>query len=164
MYRSTLSWSRHKLEVSGQLHAPATLPPGKELRYPLDRLLGGPQSQSWRCGEEKILDPSGTQTPTTWSSSPSPVTIPIELSRLVANIMAKLFLCCTKHYNMKMYGGWGKVALTSIFWHLGGMSCYVDRSPSLDPILSEMNPVHTTLSCFSNIHLHIIFPTVCVSS
>jgi hypothetical protein len=30
MYRSTFSWPRHKLEVSGQLHAPAALPPGKQ--------------------------------------------------------------------------------------------------------------------------------------
>jgi hypothetical protein len=27
--------------VSGQLHAPAALPPGKEPWYPLDRRLGG---------------------------------------------------------------------------------------------------------------------------
>jgi hypothetical protein len=26
MYRSTFSWPRHELEVSGQLHAPAALP------------------------------------------------------------------------------------------------------------------------------------------
>jgi hypothetical protein len=32
-------------------------------RYPLDRKLGGPQSQSGRRGEEKILDPTGTRTP-----------------------------------------------------------------------------------------------------
>jgi hypothetical protein len=49
--------------VSGQLHAPAALPPGKEPRYPLDRRLGGPQSRSGRFGEEKILDPTGTRTP-----------------------------------------------------------------------------------------------------
>jgi hypothetical protein len=30
MYRSTFSWPRHWLEVSGQLHAPAALRPGKE--------------------------------------------------------------------------------------------------------------------------------------
>jgi hypothetical protein len=41
------------MEVNGQLHAPATLPPGKEPRYPLDRRLGGPQSRSGRSGEEK---------------------------------------------------------------------------------------------------------------
>jgi hypothetical protein len=39
-------------------------------RYPLDRRLGGPQSQSGRSGEEKILDPIGTRTPTPRSSSP----------------------------------------------------------------------------------------------
>jgi hypothetical protein len=32
--------------------------------------LGGPQSRSGRRGEEKILDPTGTRTPTSWSSSP----------------------------------------------------------------------------------------------
>jgi hypothetical protein len=36
--------------VSGQLHAPAALPPGKSSRYPLYRRLGGPQSQSGRHG------------------------------------------------------------------------------------------------------------------
>jgi hypothetical protein len=41
------------MEVSGQIHAPAALPPGKQLRYPLDRRLGGPQSQSGPYGEEK---------------------------------------------------------------------------------------------------------------
>jgi len=42
--------------VSGQLHAPATSPPGKEGKspwYPLDRRLGGPQSHSGHGGEEK---------------------------------------------------------------------------------------------------------------
>jgi hypothetical protein len=42
MYRSIYSWPRHYLEVSGQLHAPATLPPGKGTQYALDRRLGGP--------------------------------------------------------------------------------------------------------------------------
>jgi hypothetical protein len=35
-------------------------PRGKSPRYPLDRRLGGPQSRSGRFGEEKILDPTGT--------------------------------------------------------------------------------------------------------
>jgi hypothetical protein len=34
------------MEVSGQLHAPAALPPSKNSWYPLDRWLGGPQSRS----------------------------------------------------------------------------------------------------------------------
>jgi len=43
------------MEVSGQLHAPAALPPGKSPRYPLDRRLGGPPSQSRRGDEEKKI-------------------------------------------------------------------------------------------------------------
>jgi hypothetical protein len=50
--------------MSGQLNAPANLPPGNSLRYLLERRLSGPQKQSERPGEEKILDPTGTRTPT----------------------------------------------------------------------------------------------------
>jgi hypothetical protein len=39
-------------------YALAALPLGKELLVPLDRRLGGPHSQSVRCGEEKILPPN----------------------------------------------------------------------------------------------------------
>jgi hypothetical protein len=50
--------------VSGQLHAPATLPPGMSARYPLYRRLGGPQSRSGRYGVVKIFFcPTGTRTP-----------------------------------------------------------------------------------------------------
>jgi hypothetical protein len=45
-------------------------PRGKSPRYPLDRRLGGPQSQSGRRGEVKILALTGTRTPTPWSTSP----------------------------------------------------------------------------------------------
>jgi hypothetical protein len=58
------------MEDSGQLHAPAALLPGKKSPYILDWRLGGPQSRSGRRGEEKILDPAGTRTPTSQSSSP----------------------------------------------------------------------------------------------
>jgi hypothetical protein len=44
------------MEASGQLHAPAALPPGKEPLYPLDRRLG--------IGEEKNSHPlSGLKPP-----------------------------------------------------------------------------------------------------
>jgi hypothetical protein len=39
-------------------------------RYTLDRRLGGPQNRSGRRGEQTILDPTGTRTPTPRSSSP----------------------------------------------------------------------------------------------
>jgi hypothetical protein len=45
-------------------------PRGKSLLYPLDRRLGGLQGRSGRRGEDKILDPTGTPTPTSQSSSP----------------------------------------------------------------------------------------------
>jgi hypothetical protein len=41
------------MEVSGQLQAPAALPPGKGPWYLLDKRLGGPQSRSGRGDEEK---------------------------------------------------------------------------------------------------------------
>jgi hypothetical protein len=44
------------MEVSGQLQAPAVLPPWKKFWYSLDRRLGGPQSRSGRCGEEKNFE------------------------------------------------------------------------------------------------------------
>jgi hypothetical protein len=44
------------MEVGGQRHAPAALPPGKT-RYPLYRRLGGPQGQSGRV--QKTSPPSG---------------------------------------------------------------------------------------------------------
>jgi hypothetical protein len=43
------------MEMSGQLHVPAALPPGKEPPVRLDRRLDGPQSQSGRHGKVKIL-------------------------------------------------------------------------------------------------------------
>jgi hypothetical protein len=47
------------MEVSNQLHALASLPPGKEKNplYPLDRMLGGPQGRSGHGGEDKNSQP-----------------------------------------------------------------------------------------------------------
>jgi len=39
--------------LDGQLHAPSALPPRKEPWYPLDKRMGGPQSRSGSCREEK---------------------------------------------------------------------------------------------------------------
>jgi hypothetical protein len=43
------------MEVSGELHTPATLPQGIKLQYPFDRRLCGPQSWSVHYKEEKII-------------------------------------------------------------------------------------------------------------
>jgi hypothetical protein len=42
------------MKVNAYVHAPADLP-GKESPVPLDRKLGGPQSRSGRCKEEKKI-------------------------------------------------------------------------------------------------------------
>jgi hypothetical protein len=43
------------MEVSGQLHFPAALPPGEEPSVPKGQRLGGPQRRSGRDGEEKEI-------------------------------------------------------------------------------------------------------------
>jgi hypothetical protein len=48
---------RHWMEVSDQIHAPATLAPGKEPSVPLESGMGGPQGLSWLYGGEKNLLP-----------------------------------------------------------------------------------------------------------
>jgi hypothetical protein len=45
------------MEVSGQLHATATLSPVKSPRYRLDKMVGGPQNRSGRGGKEKTSQP-----------------------------------------------------------------------------------------------------------
>jgi hypothetical protein len=53
------------MEVSGQLHAAAALPPEKQPPYPLDWRMCGPQSRSGRGSKEKkeIPVPDGNRTP-----------------------------------------------------------------------------------------------------
>jgi hypothetical protein len=77
MYRSIFCWPRHLLEVSGQIHSLAVLPPGKE-----------PHSIHWRGRYEdprtdlddmekwKFFAPTGNRTPTHRSSSQKEVDIP----------------------------------------------------------------------------------------
>jgi hypothetical protein len=74
------------MEVSGQLHALAALPPGKSPWYPLDRRrLGGPQSRSGHGGEEKNSQPlAGLELPIV---QPLPHRFTTELSRLLIKIM-----------------------------------------------------------------------------
>jgi hypothetical protein len=43
------------MEMSGQVHAPAALPPGKSPKYPLYTRLGGTKSRSVGHAEDKTL-------------------------------------------------------------------------------------------------------------
>jgi hypothetical protein len=65
------------MEVSGHLHALASLPPGKEPRYALDRMKGRPQSQSGLGDEEKNICPC-------WKWNPA------RLSRNLVTILSEL--------------------------------------------------------------------------
>jgi hypothetical protein len=69
------------MEVSGHLHAPATLLPGKELRYPSDRRLGGTQRRSGRGDEGKII----RSFPLLVASQSSQVFIPTTVATFVSS-------------------------------------------------------------------------------
>jgi hypothetical protein len=62
---------------SCQIHAPVVFSLAKA--SPRLYLLGGPQGMTERFREVKTLDPMGTRTPISRSSSKQPITIPIEL-------------------------------------------------------------------------------------
>jgi hypothetical protein len=63
-------WPRHEMEVSGQLHALAALPPGKEPLLPIGWEAGWAQSRSGRGGEGKNSQPRRESKPEPRSSSP----------------------------------------------------------------------------------------------
>jgi hypothetical protein len=63
--------------MSGQFHAPAALPPGKEHRYALNRRMGGPQIAFGSCGEKISLAGIGSPDRPARSLVPTPT----ELSR-----------------------------------------------------------------------------------
>jgi hypothetical protein len=78
--------------MSGQLHLPVALPPGKGPPwYPLDRRLGVPQSRSGRGGEEKNSQPLPAHEPPIIQ----PVAQPTEVSRVLKH-HEKLF---TQNYH-----------------------------------------------------------------
>jgi len=49
------------MELMGQLHVQASLPPGKKTLVPFNRRLGGPKTWSARLGKEKNLSIFETQ-------------------------------------------------------------------------------------------------------
>jgi hypothetical protein len=59
MYRSTILHLGTRWRGVASFTPRSLYPWGNRLRYPLYRRLGGPQSRSGHCGEEKILAPPG---------------------------------------------------------------------------------------------------------
>jgi hypothetical protein len=77
------------MDVSGQLHAPAALLPGKDSLYPVDRRLGVPQCRSGRGGEEKNSQPLlGFEPPTIQSVFQRDTA---ELSRLLLSVSHTMY-------------------------------------------------------------------------
>jgi hypothetical protein len=91
-------------------------PRGKIPQCPLDRRLGGPQSRSGRRGEEKMLDPIGTRTPTPRSSSQKPVAIPTALSRLFCFQVCVLFRIFLTTYHGRQ-NSWFNRGVKSTYTH-----------------------------------------------
>jgi hypothetical protein len=65
------------MEVGGQRHVPANLPPGKT-RYPLYRRMGGPQGRSGLV--RKISPPTGIRSPDRPARSESLYQLSLSLS------------------------------------------------------------------------------------
>jgi hypothetical protein len=62
MQRSTFSWPRHKLVVSGQLHAPAALT-GKERPVSILYEVGWTPEPVWTIWRNENFYSTGTRTP-----------------------------------------------------------------------------------------------------
>jgi hypothetical protein len=76
------------MEVSGQLHASTALPQGKSPWYQLHMRLGGPQSRSELCGEEKNSQPLPGLEPLI--PQPTAQSYTIELCRFQPDVTTKV--------------------------------------------------------------------------
>jgi hypothetical protein len=56
MYRSTLYWPAHSLQVGGQLHVPAALALAKETSVPIGQEAGRFPAAVWKAWRGDILD------------------------------------------------------------------------------------------------------------
>jgi hypothetical protein len=89
------------MKVNGQLLRPGCFISEKSPWYPLDRRLGGPQSRSGRCGEEKNL-------------LPLPGIEPQFLNRPVYSPVA-IDVSIDMYHNIRFCLGTGRRALRRIF-------------------------------------------------
>jgi hypothetical protein len=98
---------------------------GKSRRYPFDRRLGGPQSRSGQRGEEKILDPTGTRTPTPRSSSPQASRYTDYAIPAPVDLLAQFYLYDLSHLDFlpsfSLFFAFYRVVnvIQFFIWHLG---------------------------------------------
>jgi hypothetical protein len=130
------------MELCGQLHDPAALPPGKSPRYPFYRRFGGPHSRSGTYGEGKIFYPTGTQTPaplvvqlvacryTDWVI-PAPewktcVSLVVKVQiKTIKFMLSVMFLACSIYYCLNT------ILRTGRGWGGGGPSETSNGSPTM---------------------------------
>jgi hypothetical protein len=133
------------MEVSGQLHVPAALTPGKESCYPLARRLGGPQSRSGRGGEEKNSKPPQESNPRT------PIVQPVA-QRYTDWAITALFHGTGYHLKSCSSLSLSKNILLSL-WN-PKVHHRVHKSLPLVPIPSQPNPIRPIDPCLSK----VLFP------
>lgn len=125
------------MDVSGQLHGPSALPPGKEIRYALCKRLGGPQSRSGRCREAKILWTYRLSNPVTrycidWAI-PDPIMIITNVKiKLGGNLSSTCVLTCEVNRNCHVTTKGHELVLTAVQPELkravGFVDCAANRN------------------------------------
>jgi hypothetical protein len=152
IYRYTFSWPRHHLEASGQLHAPAALPPKKE--PPGSHRRGGwvgPRAGLDNVEKGKFLTPPGLELRSLlvqpianvqWIKHRSNFTLPVRLVCEVSSASAWL-----GRFGRGVWAVNGAVMTSKKY--IIRMSC--DWTERNDAVRIVMKQITTAVRCF-NIH------------
>jgi hypothetical protein len=125
------------MEVSGQPHAPAALPRGKNPRYPFHRKLGGPQRRFERGGREKKFQSLPGIEPSSPSPKPSRYTDSVYRGSNHTRLGQNCPCALTERHAMKAYWESGGIApriLTSALHGDEWLASRPGRFSSLHPL------------------------------
>jgi hypothetical protein len=113
------------MEVSGQVHAPATLPPGKETPVSLDKRLGVEEKNSQTRREsnsDHLIVQSVASCHTDWAT-----VVVVVVVLVVVEVKIKLFLCFNLASRHGVLGKWRYSSTHSLTSALGGDEWSVSR-------------------------------------
>jgi hypothetical protein len=150
MYRSTFSWTRQYLEVSGQLHSPTTLPPGKEPSVPIGYEFGWTPQSVWTTWRRENSWPYGDS-----NSNPS-VVQPIASCYTGYALLAHNNINNNNNHNSchalpASYVNW----ICSCLTH---RPCYIFSPIFLSSFIA---PSDISQGCVSGLELFIVFIDLC---